>query len=553
MKKSIILLLVFLTFLYFNINSVKAELDYSPQFNLTVQVVGLPSLIIESPRNEIYFSNESLKFRVISNGGNIWYNIDGGANFSLVGGEVFLNVGGGSHIINAFANNSYGITKRNVSFSVDSNLFKVIYNKYKGLTKGESSDFDSYSYLEVQNLQGVVLENKNYGKVSFFDNINLTDDFNFSDKVLDLDSNTEIAFNKISIDVGKLPNFNKNSSLSFYGLTFNNPRILLNGTECPLSICTLVSYIGGNLTFNAISLGTFSAEEIISGGGTPGGNGGSGGSSGGGGFLIGRNKTNILLKGEFSLDKDKIIVQLKQGEAKREQFTVENIGGFDLTVEVNNTLRDFFRQSNRRFNLKKEEKTTILLELLALESKQLGVYTGKIIVSSGSIIKDILFVVEVGSRNPLLDVKLKISEEYLKVKPGNEVSAEISLVNLERVGFIDAEINYLIKDMNDNVLFEENENIRFKDESRFFKNIVIPESAKTGEHVLYADVVYGEKTANASAFFKVVRYFWSIFFLTIILIVSIALLIYKYYRQRKDRIASLFLREIGKENIYIFV
>ena len=264
----------------------KAELDYSPQFNLSVPVVGSPSIIIESPRNESYFSNKSLKLIVITNGESVWYNIDGGANVSLIGGEAILNVGEGSYIINVFANNSYGLTKKNVSFSINLGLFKVIYNEYRGLTKGESSDFDSYSYLEVQNLQGVVLENKNYGKISFLDSINLTNDFNFSDKVLDLDSNTDIAFNKISIDTGKLPNFNKNSSLSFFGLPFNNPRILLNGAECPLSVCTLVSYIGGNLTFNASFPGTFSAEEISFGSGTPGGNlGGNGGSGGGSGFL----------------------------------------------------------------------------------------------------------------------------------------------------------------------------------------------------------------------------------------------------------------------------
>ena len=33
-------------------------------------------------------------------------------------------------------------------------------------------------------------------------------------------------------------------------MSFSNPKILLNGGECPLSVCTLVSYIGGDLIFN---------------------------------------------------------------------------------------------------------------------------------------------------------------------------------------------------------------------------------------------------------------------------------------------------------------
>ena len=105
-------------------SSIKTELDYSPQFNLSVQVVGLPSLIIESPRNESYFSNESLKLKVISNGESTWYNVDGNTNVGLIGGETTLNISGGNHTINVFANNSYGITKKNVSFYVDLNLFR---------------------------------------------------------------------------------------------------------------------------------------------------------------------------------------------------------------------------------------------------------------------------------------------------------------------------------------------------------------------------------------------------------------------------------------------
>ena len=381
--------IVFLILIIFMLRA-RAEYELSPEFNLTVQVVGLPTLVIILPVNYTYF-NETMILKILSNGNNTWYNIDNGINISFVNETIFYTTNG-NHVLNVFSENIYGTTSKNVLFTVDTTLLTIIYDEYKGLDKGNSTNFNYLSYDEIGDLDGVILENVNYGKIELKEKINLTDDSNFSDNKVDLDSNTNISQSKIEVNINALGNLNKNSRLSFYNLNFNNPRIMLNGAECPLSTCTLISYIGGNLILNATNLGSFIIDEMPS-GSTGGGNTGGGGRGGGGaGGGTANNVINKLLnKGNFIVNKDKLVVKLKKGEAKREKLDLENTGEEDLELNLSNKdLENFLRASERKFILKKGEKTSILLDFLALEETKTGVYVGKLIISNGNVKKEIL-------------------------------------------------------------------------------------------------------------------------------------------------------------------
>jgi len=156
----------------------------------------------------------------------------------------------GGHTIYVFANNSFGITVKNVTFSVDLGLFRILYEEYKGVNRGSSTDFITFAFEDLQNLSDIILENTQYGKIAFNEAINLTDDSDPGDNLLDLDSNTNVSFNRIELDPIALPNFDKMSTLILYGLTFTNPRILKDGEVCLSIICARNSYAGGDLSFN---------------------------------------------------------------------------------------------------------------------------------------------------------------------------------------------------------------------------------------------------------------------------------------------------------------
>ncbi len=85
-----------------------------------------PSILIDSPIEAVYFSNESLELNFsVSDGSGIdscWYNINGGVNISLAGcANTSFDVSGeGNYVLNLFSIDSLGNpSNSSVSFNVD--------------------------------------------------------------------------------------------------------------------------------------------------------------------------------------------------------------------------------------------------------------------------------------------------------------------------------------------------------------------------------------------------------------------------------------------------
>ncbi|VVB83423.1 Uncharacterised protein [uncultured archaeon] len=273
MKKKNFVFIFFILIIFFSEITVDASSSITPSYSINPSSAiegsffSNPSgvsiaLTLISPKNQTYFSKDSIPFSYSANGQQaVWYSLDSGTNITITS-SLYFNASGGSHNLILYANNSLGAeNSTNVTFSVDSARFKIIDFNWTGLTKGNSKNFTILSYEEIQNISNLTLENTNYGKIKFNEDINLTDDSDFSDNQVDLDDNINISKNRIEINSTSLPNLNKSATLSLYELTFTNPRILRNGIVCPSSICTKESYAGGILTFNITGFSVYSSEE----------------------------------------------------------------------------------------------------------------------------------------------------------------------------------------------------------------------------------------------------------------------------------------------------
>ncbi len=226
----------------------------------------LPSLTIIKPKNETYMTKEDLPLKYSANyEDTVKYNIDLGENTTITSNTTFSVSSQGSHTLYLYANNTVGTTSKNVTFTIDSNKFKVYYDEYNDANKGNSTNFNESSYSEIQNLSNVVLENTDYGKISFNEVINMTDDENISDNEVDLDSHTNISENHIEINSTALPNLNKSSTLYFYNLSLTNPRALREEIVCPSEICTSPVYSSGTWRFNVTGFTVYSLEETPAG------------------------------------------------------------------------------------------------------------------------------------------------------------------------------------------------------------------------------------------------------------------------------------------------
>jgi len=250
---------------------------------------------------------------------------------------------------------------------------------------------------------------------------------------------------------------------------------------CGQNVTGISSSLGTN-TWTVYANDTFGNENsssatffIESGGG---GGGGDGGGGGGGGpelepFSVNPRDTSLELT-----EKDSIAEEIKIVNIIDSAITLDfSLEGFDSTASLSST------------------STTLLpgeVYSLFLISELLdpGVYTGKVLVSSGNIVKEVLVVLTVRSEKLLFDISLEISDEFRKISVGKNVSASISIYNLDELleaGEINA--TYLIKDFSGNVLYEDSEILFVEDRTNY--NYVYPtDFLSAGEYVIAVENIY---------------------------------------------------------------
>jgi hypothetical protein len=494
--------------------------------NITVITGEVPILTILSPENKTYLSNNSilLDYSAI-NEDFVWYNLDIGNNITI-SSAIYFNTAEGTHTLYLYANNSYGIATKNITFTTNTTKFIIYYGIWQGITQGDTTDFIFYSYEDIQNLSGIILENTNYGKIQFNEPINLTADYDSSDNIIDLNTSLGITSNKIEINTSQIPNFNVNASLWIYNLSFTNPRILKNGVVCPETICIFESYSGGTIKFNVTEFSNYTIEEFTT-EETPGGEI----ETPGGGGRTRRNK--------FEIDKEKIKISLKQGETSYEEFIIKNTGSSTFSFEISAfEIGEFIKISEEEFSLKPNEEKIIGLDFIARENSIPDLYIGKLIIKGGNLEKEIPIIIEIESKESLFDVKMEILRQFRYVNPGEEAIAQIEIYNLGDIDRVDVVMEYLIKDESTGeILIHEQDTIAVETQTILIKNLYIPEDTKEGPYIFYARANYEGKVASASAGFEVgerpLPFGRTMFILTITIIILIGVVIYLIFIRKK--------------------
>ena len=483
--------------------------DLASALSINITVSGPPFLELEKPKNKTYFSNTSLDLEFTSTGAdNFLYNLDNNPNITITG-SIEFNASYGSHTIYLYANNSEGITWKNITFLVSQTALTLDESEFENERKGATTNFTKFPYDEAQNLSNVTIHDIEYGKIFFNENINVTDDSDFSDSIVNLTANINLSFNRIEINSTSLSNFNKSATLTLYNLTFTTPRILRDGSVCSSSICTQQSYSGGGgtLVFNVTGFSVYTSEETpvaeTPGTTSPGGGSSGGSSSSAASGII----SKIFPKRGISVSQDEIKVKLKQGQITTEQLTITNNENRKIDFEISASLlenRIILRES--KFSLASGESKTISIDLIARESTKPDLYLGKLIVKGGGETKEILVAIEIQSANALLDVRVEIPEEYLQILPGDEIVAEIKLFNFGIAKKSDINIDYMIKGENGNEIVNQHESLAIETQVNFIKRFAIPENAKPGKYFLYVKETYNGDVASASHDFEIVQY-----------------------------------------------
>jgi len=545
---------IILLFIFANINVFAEITGETVTGEATNQDVNMSILIslsssILSPENKTYLDNSSILLNYTSTGLSTLYNIDNLNNITLTSSPIYFSTTEGSHILYLYANNSAGeIITKNTTFYVNSSLLTIIYDEYKGGYKGDSTNFSRYVYEDLQSLSNIILEDSIYGKIHFNQAINITNDLIPNDGLVDIDSNSNISLNKIEINPTSLPNFNKPATIWMYNLTLNNPRILKDGVICPSSICTSPVYSAGAWKFNVTGFTVYSLEEtpVIVTVTTPGGSGGS-------------SHSYEPIKEELEVEPEKIKIKLKQGETKKQTFTIKNTGKTKKILNLSyEGLENFIRLSETEIELEADETKTIIIDFIAREDTIPNLYLGSILIKANPIEEKILIAIEVESKEALFDVKIDISKKFKYVMPGEEVLADIKLYNLKDTGKIDVNIDYMIKDENNSIIISGQETIAIELLASFTKIFQLPENTTYGDYVFYVKATYDGKIASASAWFIVgekppldikTALKWILILITITIIVVAAITqILKHKNKKLKKSILRYKKEIKKQS-----
>ncbi len=131
-----------------------------------------------------------------------------------------------------------------------------------------------------------------------------------------------------------------------------------------------------------------------------------------------------------------------------------------------------------------------------------GIYTGKIIIKSGSVIKEILTTINVRTEKSLFDITLHIPKFMKTIKTSGILRAQINLLQMGLKEKIDVTLNYVIKDFNGVVHLTESETFAVLDQKSVSKEFHT-EELPPGDYVLGTELIYPDGVAVASSQFKI--------------------------------------------------
>lgn len=258
----------------------------------------------------------------------------------------------------------------------------------------------------------------------------------------------------------------------------------------------------------------------------------SAGGGGGGGGVVGK-----VTKRDFSVYPEVIEVSVVQGEVFKTSVIVKNTGNMaqDFQASISPNLKEFVSFSDKSFNLKAGEMKEIVLNFGLTKEALPDVYTGNLQIETASKIKKIPIIYEVDTRKILFDIRLKVHEEDKEIFPWEDLDLDIVLYNLGEIKEKDVFIEYVIKDLNGNIIFKQDEIVVVKDQISFFRTIKLPSKIKPWDYVVIVQAKYEDSVASSTEMISVVvlKIEYAVIFVIIVLFIIIFLIFLNKHRRKK--------------------
>jgi uncharacterized membrane protein len=197
---------------------------------------------------------------------------------------------------------------------------------------------------------------------------------------------------------------------------------------------------------------------------------------------------------------------MSQGQSSQQEVVIKNTesGSNDFTLELSDSMSGLAFLNEKQFTLQGNEQKIVLVTFVAAEDVASDTYVGNLKVISGTNTKQVSIVSTINPNEALFDIQTTIPLKFRRLLAGEELFAELRLLNLGQTGKVDVEIEYTIKDLEGNMILTEKEFVAVETTLSLLKKFQLPFDAKNGDYVLVANVKYEDVTSSASSSFVIV-------------------------------------------------
>ena len=192
-------------------------------------------------------------------------------------------------------------------------------------------------------------------------------------------------------------------------------------------------------------------------------------------------------------------INLALGDKIEKTVTVTNFGHSGLNISINQQNLEGMAIPRKSY-LYLNAGETKTFNIAFIDKNQTGIYTGKIIVGD----KQILVSLNIRTKLLLFDANIIILNKDYKVSQGQKLKTLITLIPLGEKERMDVTLNYVIKDYNGKIFFEESETVLIEEQMELPKNFNTG-TLSLGEYIIGVELVYPNGLAISSARFEVIE------------------------------------------------
>jgi len=254
-----------------------------------------------------------------------------------------------------------------------------------------------------------------------------------------------------------------------------------------------------NSNINASETRSFSVTAPVV---TPPSEGGGGGGGGGGAptYPAPTPKEEAEELAPISVNPEELSIMLVAGTGAEREITIRNLRNatISLSITVEGEVARILKAQGALSLGPNEEKVV----KLTIDKAEKGLLTGKIVIRIGDYSKDVSVVINLKSENFLFDSALTIPDEYRAIKPGDDLVAQVNLLQVGPKEKVDVVATYVIKDLTGKKYLEETETFFVLDAKDYVKTFYT-DNFPAGKYVLGLDIAYPGAFATSSAQFEI--------------------------------------------------